>query len=79
MDEILDAVDRVCLELGLSKEKCDRVREAAEEYCGLGREYRRRAPSEYNVFIGKCVKSEAGPVTERFKRCVEKWKRERGR
>ncbi len=72
-----DGIGQVCSELGLSEEECTRVREAAEAYCRLERG--KNKPSEYNIFIGKCVKSEKGPVPERFKRCVEKWKREKKR
>jgi hypothetical protein len=71
----LDELDQLCGELRLSREDCDRIREVAGRMCRLeGGGFKRRA-SEYNIFIGKCVKSEKGPITERFRRCVERWKR----
>ena len=69
----MDELGEVCSELGLSEEECNRIRDVVGRVCGIGRV--KRAPSEYNRFIGKCVRSETGPVTERFRRCVEKWKR----
>jgi hypothetical protein len=64
--------------LQLTDEQCAIIREAAEELCKEKREKGKRQPSEFNVFIGKCVKEEgAGSITERFKRCVSKWKAEK--
>lgn len=37
----------------------------------------KRAPSSYNIFLGSCVKGKSGPITQRFKSCVEEWKRKR--
>ena len=71
----VDTIGQLCSELNLSEDECNKVREVAREYCRMERGYGKRTPSEYNIFIGKCVKSETGLVTERFKRCVEKWKR----
>ena len=34
----------------------------------------KRAPSEYNIFMGTCVKSISGPIKDRFKSCAAKWK-----
>ena len=76
VEEVLDPIERACSVLGLTEEQCSVVREAAEESCGPRR---KRRPSEFNIFMGKCVKEETGPVTERFKRCVEKWKEMKGR
>lgn len=38
----------------------------------------KRAPNAYNVFIGQCVRSKTGPVTERFRACVAEWKTKKG-
>jgi len=35
----------------------------------------KRAPSAYNQFIGSCVRGKTGAITERFKACVEEWKK----
>ena len=36
----------------------------------------KRAPSQYNIFIGRCVKQieKEGPITERFRRCSARYK-----
>ena len=50
--------------------------------CGKGKGGKRgtRAPSAYNIFMGKCVR-EPGmkdkPHRERFKGCAARWKREK--
>lgn len=72
----MDVLDQVCIALGLSDEQCAIIREAAEQIC-KAKASKKRKPSEYNVFIGECVKQESGPVTERFKRCVLKWKQKK--
>ncbi len=71
----VDSLEKVCMSLNLDEDKCELVREAAESICtAKGPKRGKRAPSEYNIFVGKCVKEEKGPVPERFKRCVVKWK-----
>jgi hypothetical protein len=78
-DELnMDVLDQACVALQLTDEQCAIIREAAEELCKEKREKGKRQPSEFNIFIGKCVKEEgADPITERFKRCVSKWKAEK--
>lgn len=74
----MDILDQACVALQLSEEQCAIMREAAEQLCKEKRQKGKRKPSEFNIFIGKCVKEEeSGPITERFKRCVTKWKTRR--
>ena len=37
----------------------------------------KRAPSQYNIFMGSCVKGKSGDIKVRFKACVEEWKRKK--
>ena len=39
----------------------------------------KRAPSEYNIFMGTCVKGKSGDITNRFKSCVLEWKARKSR
>jgi hypothetical protein len=74
-DELnMDVLDQACVALQLTDEQCAIIREAAEELCKGKREKGKRQPSEFNIFIGKCVKEKTGPITERFKKCVGEWK-----
>lgn len=75
-EEQIDALDQVCMSLDLSDEKCELIREAAEKICpkSVRMVKGKRAPSEYNKFVGSCVKAKEGPITERFKACVVEWK-----
>jgi hypothetical protein len=74
----MDVLEQACVALNLTDEQCAIIREAAEELCKGKREKGKRQPSEFNIFIGKCVKEEgAGPITERFKWCVSKWKEQK--
>ena len=34
----------------------------------------KRKPSAYNIHMGSCLKSLTGPIKERFRTCVAKWK-----
>jgi len=70
----VDDIDKVCFSLSLDEEKCSLIREAVESVCAE-RGPRKRGVSDYNRFIGSCVKQGTGPVTERFKGCVERWKK----
>jgi len=36
---------------------------------------KKRAPSKYNIFMGKCVKSKSGKITTRLKKCATEWKK----
>jgi len=40
---------------------------------------RKRKPSEYNLFIKECMKRRTEPVQERFKLCVEEYKKSKSR
>lgn len=74
----LDVLDQACLALQLTDEQCAIIREAAQEYCREKGVKGKRQPSEFNIFIGKCVKEVGkGPITERFKKCVAKWKEQK--
>jgi hypothetical protein len=73
----MDPLDQACLALNISEENCAILREAAEQLCKEKREKGKREPSEYNIFIGKCVKEKEGPIKERFKECVETWKKQK--
>lgn len=46
---------------------------------GKGGENIKRAPSEYNIFMGKCVKEKRGDITDRFRACVNEWKAQKSR
>ena len=72
-ENLLDDFEVACIALEIPEDKCQILREAAREICTF-KAKKKRKPSKYNVFIGECVKNESGPVTERFKRCVLKWK-----
>lgn len=37
----------------------------------------KRAPSAYNLFIKECVPKKSGPITDRFRACVEEYKKEK--
>jgi hypothetical protein len=74
----MDVLDQACIALQLTDEQCTIIREAAEELCKGKREKGKKQPSEFNIFIGKCVKEGgSGPITERFKWCVSKWKEQK--
>lgn len=72
----MDPLDQACLALGIDEEKCAILREAAEEIC-TEKAKKKREPSQFNVFVGDCVKKKAGPVTERFKECVLEYKQQK--
>jgi len=38
---------------------------------------RTRAPSQYNIHMGQCVKSKTGPIKERFSFCAAEWKKKK--
>jgi hypothetical protein len=74
-DELdMDVLQQACVALQLTDEQCAIIREAAEELCKGKRQKGKREPSEFNVFMGKCVKEKKGVVKERFKECVGEWK-----
>ena len=74
-DELnMDSFDAACIALEIPEEKCQILREAVEELCKGKRQKGKREPSEFNVFMGKCVKEKKGVVKERFKECVGEWK-----
>lgn len=72
----MDSLDEACLALQLTEEQCSIIREAAQEIC-TEKAKKKRAPSEFNIFIGSCVKEKTGPVPERFKSCVVEWKKKK--
>jgi hypothetical protein len=74
--EDFDVLEQVCISFNLDEEQCNVIREAAEEYC-RSRSRGKRGKSEYQVFMGECVKGKSGPVKERFRECAKEW-RERG-
>ena len=38
---------------------------------------RTRAPSKYNLHMKECLRGTTGPIKQRFKSCVEDWKRKK--
>jgi len=77
-DELdMDVLQQACVALQLTDEQCAIIREAAEELCKGKRQKGKREPSEFNIFMGECVKEKTGPIKERFKECVETWKKEK--
>lgn len=38
---------------------------------------RNKTPSDYNIFMGSCLKSKSGDIKSRFKNCVDEWKRKK--
>ena len=71
----VDDLEKACMALNLDEDQCSLVREAAESICTAKGPRGKRAPSEYNLFMGKCVKEKTGPIKERFKSCVVEWKK----
>jgi len=71
----MEKLDQLCIALELSEDKCILLKEAFQDYC-KGGDKKRRQPSQYNVFMGRCIK-ERPPgvkVTEAMKQCATKWK-----
>jgi hypothetical protein len=75
--EDFDVIDQVCLSLNLDEEQCGLIKEAAEEYCKSKRKGQ-RGKSEYQVFMGECVKGKSGPMKERFRECAKEWRKRGG-
>lgn len=75
----MDAIDQTCMILKIEDDGCRLMREAAIEVYGKKEKKTRkkRAPSEYNIFIGECIKAGEGPVPERMKACAIDWKEEK--
>lgn len=75
----MDAIDQTCMILEIDGEGCKLMRDAAIAVYGEKEKKTRkkRAPSQYNLFIGACIKSKEGPVTERMKACAVEWKEEK--
>jgi len=75
----MDAIDQTCMILKIDDDGCRLMRDAAITVYGKEEKKTRkkRAPSEYNIFIGECIKGETGPVPERMKTCAIEWKEEK--
>ena len=75
----MDAIDKTCVILEIDDAGCRLMREAAVEVYGKKEKKprKKRAPSQYNLFIGDCIKAKEGPVTERMKACAVEWKEEK--
>jgi len=43
--------------------------------CGVKSGRKKRTPSKYNIFIGRCMKGKSGPVPARMKECSAEWKK----
>lgn len=77
----MDAIDQTCMILEIDDDGCKLMRDAAIEVYGEKEKKtkKKRAPSKYNIFIGKCIKerSEGEPVQEAMKKCAIKWRTEK--
>ena len=75
----MDAIDKTCIILEIDDDGCKLMREAAVEVYGkkAKKTRKKRAPSQYNLFIGGCIKAKEGPVPERMKACAIEWKEEK--
>ena len=75
----MDAIDQTCMILKIDGDGCRLMREAAIEVYGKKEKKprKKREPSQYNLFVGECIKAKEGPVTERMKSCALEWKEEK--
>jgi len=54
---------------------CERLPVEIGPCSGTGK--KKRKPSRYNLFMGRCIKEKTGPVTQRFKECALEYKKKK--
>lgn len=76
MSNINEKLEGLCEALKLDDNKCFLMKDVFYEILSEApsKTRRKRAPSEYNKFIGKCIRSRTGPITSRMKECASEWK-----
>jgi len=67
-----------CKTVGISKGECDELADMISDVCGV-KTRKKRAPSKYNVFMGKCVKERPkGTVVQTaFKNCAADYREQK--
>jgi len=52
---------------------CEQIKEILLEMVERGK----RAPSQYNIFMGECIREKTGAIQERLRACALEWRQKK--